>query len=152
LSYIRAAVLLEGGCRANLAEPCEAVLELRRGNLCELWLKCVHLEEFFKVLERALNEGIIPVEIGFPTGRKVRGYNLSPEDLVTHGRGSLEVSGRVELEYYKPLGSWVGALKVARLSVDLGSSRAKAELLEPVSTSRLFDAGVRLLKPLRVPL
>jgi hypothetical protein len=152
LGWIRVALLLKCSCRLSSAEPCTAILELRRGNLCELWLRCQSSEDFFRVVERALNEGSLPVEAGFPTGHRVRGYALSHRDVVVHGEGSIEVSGEVELEYYRVPSTWLTLLKVRRINLDPRSSRAHAVLAEPVSTATLFDAGVRLVRPLRVPL
>lgn len=152
MSSIRIALIFKGACRADLIGFCEVVLELQRGSYCELWLRCLSLEDLLSTIERFLNEGLIPIEAGFPTGYRAKCYALSPNDLRVHGGGSLEVSGEVELEYYRQLSSWVGLLKFKKLSINLRSSKAWVVLAEPINTAKLFDVGLRLVKPYRIPL
>jgi len=105
----------------------------------------------FTDIELAINSGSPLEEIAFLTSVKVKGYMISKEIVEANKHSNQTVEGLIEFEFYTPIEKWIDSLSFKRISIDVKNRRAIALLEKPVSIEQLFDVGIRLLKPKRVP-
>jgi hypothetical protein len=148
---IRAVLVFRGMCREDLIEKCIAVAYVQRTGMCEAWVKCFSANDMLLNIESALNKGFLLEEIAFLTGLKIKGYRISKEVVEANSTSKQIVNGEIEFEYHKPLSEWITKLSVKRISIDVRSRRAVAQLAKPINIEILFDLGIRLLKPVRTP-
>jgi len=148
---IRATLKFNGLCNSIAIELCTTILQLQTNQICEVWVKCNKAEELILYVEKALNKGLLLLEVGFTTGHKIKGYALNLKDVFSHGTNYIEVNGEIEFEYYTPLQNWIKNLQTKKLKIDLQKHRAQAHLTKPITTAQLFDTRIRLLKPQKIP-
>jgi hypothetical protein len=148
---IRAVLVFRGGCGQHLVERCALVTHVQRGSLCEVWVKCGSAEDVLLDIESALNRGYLLEEVAFLTGLKIKGYKISKEIIEANNTLNQSVDGEIEFEFCKPVSEWIAKLDVKKMSIDIKNRRAVAQLTKPIHIETLFDLGIRLLKPRRVP-
>jgi len=148
---IRAVLLFKGVCKPRLLEKCNTIVLIQRNSLCEAWIKCSTVNEMFSDIELAINSGYPLEEVAFLTGLKIKGYAISREIVETNKQCSQSIEGSIEFEYYTPVTHWIKELNIKKISIDVKSRKAIAQLEKPISIEQLFDKGIRLLKPIRIP-
>lgn len=151
MSFIRAVLRFIDTCTSVAVENCLAIVVKRLRDACEIWVRCNSLEDFLANIEYALNKGLVLLEISFLTGLRLKGYAINKEYIVVHGTSDSEVSGEIVFEYHITPQTWIQRLEFKKLRIDLEKKIAVAHLANSVSASQLFDLGIRLLKPRRIP-
>lgn len=147
---LRLAALFKGSaCRADFY--CDVVLCIDRGAYSEIWMRCSSSNDVIKSLSRALDGGLIPLKLGFLDGSYIKAPYIDFSKLGDFLSRSISISGRIEVEYYKPFSEWVTKIPALRINITPHNRRALIELLQAVSTASLFDLGLRLIKPQKVP-
>lgn len=125
---------------------CERVVELVKGNVYEIWLKCFSPLDILIVVEDVLNKGLVLTEIEFLNGVKVKGFQLDLQVLQELGQYDADVAeGTIVVEYHRRPSEWMKLLPLRRCEIDVEKRRALVELAKPVKISTLFDHGLKLL-------
>lgn len=125
---------------------CEKVVELTRGSLYEVWLRCFSPYTVLEIIENALNKGLVLSELEFLNGVKVKGFQLDLRVLQELGQYDADVAeGAIVVEYRRRPSEWVKLLPLRKCKIDVEKKQALIELAKPVKISTLFDHGLKLL-------
>lgn len=128
----------------------------RRGSGIEVWTWCKTADDLLALVEKLLNDGLLPVAFGLLDGRLVRitSLELNPEEVERLATAHTTLTGVIALEVYEEELSWAKMLikaGVKRLEVDLMRKRATIETSTPITTIQLYDNKLRVVKPKRIP-
>lgn len=149
---IRLAVLYRGPDPRGV--ECETLLNVRRGSLAELWLRCREVVQLLSALEAVASSGVL-LSVGGLDGRSFRPLPRSLEELLESSTRELVLGPgeRVVVLPYVETSRAVEALAPysSRISLRPRSRRLGVVLSRPIGTGYLFDNRVRLLKPVAVP-
>jgi len=148
---IRAILIFTGLCDQLLIRNCNIVVALQKSEVCEVWVKCNSTEDLFTDIELAINKGMLLEEVAFLTGLRIKGYAINREVIETNRSSKESVEGEIKFEFYTPISKWIESLNLKKISIDVKNRKAIAILKTPVKIEQLFDLGLRLLKPKRVP-
>jgi len=148
---LRVSLKFIGQCFSTDMFLCVLILSIGKNGMCEMWVKCPSAISLLELIKYALNKGFLLLEIGFLSGLRRRGFELDLREISEHGFYDAEISGVIEVEYYKPVSMWMDFLPFKKLYVRSRSNRAFIELNRAVKLSTLFDCGVRLVKPYKCP-
>jgi len=133
---------------------CDVFEVVQLGLYSELWVKCAEVRKVLQFLEQVLSWGSI-LAFGNLTGSVRRSLPVTQEEFMKFASSDLTFDARSEI-VVEALSPWVSTLSFlvnssSRLLVDVKNKRAKAVLAKPVRTTSLFDARLRVLKPLETP-
>lgn len=145
-------VYLMGNPTFNTSCDVFEVVEL--GLYSELWVKCAEVREVLQFLEQVLSWGSI-LAFGNLTGSVRRSLPDTQEEFMRFASSDLTFDSGSEI-VVEVLSPWVSTFSFlinssSRLWVDMKNKRVKAVLAKPVKTNSLFDARLRVLKPLEIP-
>lgn len=134
---------------------CDVICVTSRADYAELWLKCDNIDGLLSTL-RVLATSAVVLATGGVDGSVYRPLPGSLEVLVDSASRALMLNPGVAVVVLPCDGNLIRAVKAltpysARISVKRGSSMVKALISKPLSVEHLFDAGVRILKPVATP-
>ena len=149
------------------------VIEVRGGkamrvkpirDLAEYWVWCHSSDSLALLLSELLSRGILPVALGLLTGQVTVLEYVNIVDLVREGTLSTElctelsVKDEIEVEKVCPASNvdtvikkLLSTFKITELSFTIPGRRVKLKLQEEVPVSKLFDAMLRTVKPVEIP-
>ncbi len=129
-------------------------------DLAEYWVWCHSSDSLALLLSELLSRGILPVALGLLTGQVTVLEYVSIVDLVREGTLSTELSVKdeIEIEIVCPASNvdtvikkLLSTFKITELSFTIPGRRVKLKLQEEVPVSKLFDAMLRTVKPVEIP-
>jgi hypothetical protein len=148
---IRAILIYRGLCNPQLVEKCTSITYTQRNVFCEIWVKCSNVSDMFFDIELAINNGYLLEEITFLTGLKLKSYAINKEVVEANRTSNQSIEGLIEFEFYKPINEWIEKLEIKKINIDITNRKAVAHITKPINIEQLFDLGIRLLKPKRIP-
>jgi hypothetical protein len=160
---IRVVVYARGGERCCLPGPlrvegCRIVnVELSDEQLYAVWLTCESINTMLSAIDQLLYAGLVPL-----AAASIDGTVVSFLDKRTGGLSQLAAGETPMLEGsivvhcghdLKRCAAAASKVRFRSLKLKLGAEGGEATIVlaEPVSASIFFDAGVRVLKPQRIP-
>jgi len=143
-------------CEGEMGEfslPCSVIRVSRRGSgVIEVWVKCSSIGELVESLLLLEARGYI-VAIAGVDGSLVEGVPRALEDLESLGLRDLVLGADdpIEVEFGDTGSLRVLLDTVKAISINYEERVARVVLAKPLHLTKLFDAGLRLLKPRRLP-
>ncbi len=130
-------------------------------DFAEYWVWCHDADSLASLLSELSSRGVLPIALGLLTGQIMLLEHVSIVNLVKEGALSrtLSVKGEVEVEIVYTLSGLgtvikelINALRISELSFAIPGKRVKLKLQEELPVSKLFDAMLRTVKPVEIPI